>query len=73
MPTNFAGWLHQRFVNGGTTVAALDLRVWATPVTVDGESITLKLSGRPVEEVPLTPIESLLNILTSPALAALSW
>jgi membrane-bound serine protease (ClpP class) len=40
-------------------------------VTVDGESVTLELSDRPVEEVPLTPIESLLNILTSPALAAI--
>jgi membrane-bound serine protease (ClpP class) len=40
-------------------------------VTVNGESITLELSDRPVEEVPLTPIEILLNILTSPALAAI--
>jgi membrane-bound serine protease (ClpP class) len=40
-------------------------------VTVDGESVTLELSDLPVEEVPLTPIESLLNILTSPALAAI--
>jgi membrane-bound serine protease (ClpP class) len=40
-------------------------------ITVDGESITLELSNSPVEEMPLTPIESLLNILTSPALAAI--
>jgi membrane-bound serine protease (ClpP class) len=40
-------------------------------VTVNGESVTLNLSDRAVEEVPLTPIESLLNILTSPALAAI--
>lgn len=40
-------------------------------VTVGGESIALDLGDRPVEEVPLNPIESFLNIITSPALAAI--
>jgi len=40
-------------------------------VTVGGESIALDLDDRPVEEVPLNPIESFLNIITSPALAAI--
>jgi membrane-bound serine protease (ClpP class) len=40
-------------------------------VTVGGRQITLDLGDRPVEEVPLNAIESFLNILTSPALAAI--
>jgi membrane-bound serine protease (ClpP class) len=40
-------------------------------VTVNGEPVTLHLAGDPIEQVPLTPLESLLNVITSPALAAI--
>jgi membrane-bound serine protease (ClpP class) len=40
-------------------------------VTVGGESITLDLGDHPIEEVPLNPIESFLNIITSPTLAVI--
>jgi membrane-bound serine protease (ClpP class) len=40
-------------------------------VTVGGESVALDLGDRPIEEVPLNAVESFLNILTSPALAAI--
>lgn len=40
-------------------------------VRVAGEEITLRLSDLPVEEVPLSPLESFLNQLTNPALAAI--
>jgi membrane-bound serine protease (ClpP class) len=40
-------------------------------VTVAGEEITLQLSDQSVEEVPLGPIQSFLNIITNPTLAAI--
>ena len=40
-------------------------------VTVAGEEITLRLSDLPVEEVPLSPLQNFLNIITNPALAAI--
>ncbi len=38
---------------------------------VAGQTVTLRLSDLPVEEVPLSPLESFLNQLTNPALAAI--
>ena len=40
-------------------------------VTVDGKPVTLQLEGQPVEEVPLDPLEGLLNAITNPAIAAI--
>lgn len=40
-------------------------------VTVRGKTMTLQLVGRPVEEIPLNPLESLLNTITNPAIAAI--
>ncbi len=40
-------------------------------VTVLGQQRTLKVAGLPVEEVPLSPLEGILNQLTNPALAAI--
>jgi membrane-bound serine protease (ClpP class) len=40
-------------------------------VTIGGESVTLDLADRPIEEEPLNPIESFLNIITSPAIAVI--
>jgi membrane-bound serine protease (ClpP class) len=40
-------------------------------VTVAGQSVTLDLADRPVEQVPLSPLENFLNVITSPALAAI--
>lgn len=40
-------------------------------VKVAGAEVTLHLSDQPVEEVPLGPIRSFLNIITTPALAAI--
>lgn len=40
-------------------------------VIVAGEEVTLRLAGAPVEEVPLSAVESFLNQITSPALAAI--
>ncbi|MCX7669196.1 MAG: nodulation protein NfeD, partial [Anaerolineae bacterium] len=40
-------------------------------VTVRGETVTLRLRGRPVEEIPLNPLENLLNTVTNPAIAAI--
>lgn len=40
-------------------------------VTVGGEEITLQLSGLPIEEEPLTPLEEFFNTITSPAIAAI--
>ncbi|MCX7707416.1 MAG: nodulation protein NfeD [Anaerolineae bacterium] len=39
--------------------------------TVAGQAVTLRLSDLPIEEVPLSPLESFLNQLTNPALAAI--
>ncbi len=41
------------------------------PVTVLGQQRTLQVAGLPVEEVPLSPLEGILNQLTNPALAAI--
>jgi membrane-bound serine protease (ClpP class) len=40
-------------------------------VTVAGEQVVLDLADRPVEPVPLGPFENFLNVITSPALAAI--
>ena len=40
-------------------------------VTVLGQPQTLQVSGVPVEEVPLSPLEGVLNQVTNPALAAI--
>jgi membrane-bound serine protease (ClpP class) len=40
-------------------------------VTIGGESVTLDLADRPIEEEPLNAIESFLNIITSPAIAVI--
>jgi membrane-bound serine protease (ClpP class) len=40
-------------------------------VTAAGQEITLHLKDAPVEEVPLGPIQNFLNIIASPALAAI--
>ena len=40
-------------------------------VTVGGKPVTLQLEGQPVEEVPLNPLEGLLNAITNPAIAAI--
>ena len=40
-------------------------------VTVLGQPQTLQVSGAPVEEVPLSPLEGFLNQITNPALAAI--
>jgi membrane-bound serine protease (ClpP class) len=40
-------------------------------VTVRGEQVTLRLRDRAVEEIPLNPLEELLNTITSPAIAAI--
>lgn len=40
-------------------------------VTVRGETVTLRLRGRPIEEIPLNPLENLLNTITNPAIAAI--
>ncbi|PKO24049.1 MAG: hypothetical protein CVU38_00770 [Chloroflexi bacterium HGW-Chloroflexi-1] len=40
-------------------------------ITVAGKEITLQLSDRPIEPVPLSAIENFLNTLTNPALAAI--
>ncbi len=40
-------------------------------VTVLGRPVTLDVSDAPVEEVPLTPVEDLINQVTNPALAAI--
>jgi membrane-bound serine protease (ClpP class) len=40
-------------------------------VSVAGQQVTLQLSDRPIETVPLSPIESFLNTITNPALAAI--
>ena len=40
-------------------------------VTVRGEPVTLLLRGQPVEEIPLNPLEGLLNAITNPAIAAI--
>lgn len=40
-------------------------------VTVAGKEVTLQLSGLPVEQVPMSPIEGFLNTLTNPAIAAI--
>lgn len=39
--------------------------------TVAGQELTLDLAGAPVESVPLNPLESFLNQITNPALAAI--
>ena len=40
-------------------------------VTVADQPVTLQVSGLPVEEVPLSPLEGFLNQITNPALAAI--
>ena len=40
-------------------------------VNVAGQMISLQLSDRPLVNVPLTPIESLLNVVTNPTIAAI--
>jgi membrane-bound serine protease (ClpP class) len=40
-------------------------------VSVAGEDVGLDLADLPIEQVPLTPLENFLNVLTSPALAAI--
>ena len=40
-------------------------------VVVAGKEVTLQLKGRPIEQVPLSPIENFLNTITNPALAAI--
>jgi membrane-bound serine protease (ClpP class) len=40
-------------------------------VTVLGQPETLQVSGAPVEEVPLSPVEDFLNQVTNPAIAAI--
>jgi len=40
-------------------------------VTVRGAPIMLRLRDQPVEEVPLNPLEGLLNTITNPAIAAI--
>ena len=40
-------------------------------VLVAGEEVILQVSGAPVEEIPLSPLEGLLNQITNPALAAI--
>jgi membrane-bound serine protease (ClpP class) len=40
-------------------------------VDVAGQTVTLQLSDRPLVSVPLTPIESLLNVITDPTIAAI--
>jgi len=40
-------------------------------VIVAGKEVTLQLKDRPIEQVPLSPIESFLNTITNPALAAI--
>jgi membrane-bound serine protease (ClpP class) len=40
-------------------------------VQVAGETVRLQLSDSPVEDVPLSPLEGLLNQVTNPAIAAL--
>jgi membrane-bound serine protease (ClpP class) len=40
-------------------------------VTVAGKEVKLALTDRPIEQIPLSPIESFLNIITSPAVAAI--
>ncbi len=41
------------------------------PVTVDGRVITLQLKGQPIQEVPQSPLEGLLNAITNPTIAAI--
>ena len=40
-------------------------------ITVAGEAVTLPFGGLPIEQIPLSPIESFLNTITNPALAAI--
>jgi membrane-bound serine protease (ClpP class) len=40
-------------------------------VQVDGQPVMLQLRGQPVDEVPLNPLEGLLNTITNPAIAAI--
>jgi membrane-bound serine protease (ClpP class) len=40
-------------------------------VTVGSKPVTLHLEGQPIEEVPLNPLEGLLNAITNPAIAAI--
>jgi len=52
-------------------VPALLQQLDGRTVTVAGREVTLHLSGLPVEDVPLSPLQNFLNTITNPALATI--